>query len=133
MAEAQVLKLAEDDLWVEEQWQKHKPEWEKQEAEQLLKHLEETDPWEALRMRERAVKDRELTRRENRQDSYDADDSTGELANVEPDWDTFNAMTMKVERATIGKLPAILSPNPPKDTDGRREESGRGVRELQGK
>ena len=24
-------------------------------------------------------------------------------------------------------------PNPPKDTDGRREESGRGVRELQGK
>ena len=29
--------------------------------------------------------------------------------------------------------PAGLSPNPPKDTDGRREESGRGVRELQGK
>ena len=28
---------------------------------------------------------------------------------------------------------ADLSPNPPKDTDGRREESGRGVRELQGK
>ncbi len=28
---------------------------------------------------------------------------------------------------------AILNPNPPKDTDGRREESGRGVRELQGK
>ena len=27
----------------------------------------------------------------------------------------------------------FLSPNPPKDTDGRREESGRGVRELQGK
>ena len=26
-----------------------------------------------------------------------------------------------------------LSPNPPKDTDGRREESGRGMRELQGK
>ena len=26
-----------------------------------------------------------------------------------------------------------VSPNPPKDTDGRREESGRGVRELQGK
>ena len=26
-----------------------------------------------------------------------------------------------------------ISPNPPKDTDGRREESGRGVRELQGK
>ena len=27
----------------------------------------------------------------------------------------------------------IFNPNPPKDTDGRREESGRGVRELQGK
>ncbi len=27
----------------------------------------------------------------------------------------------------------VLNPNPPKDTDGRREESGRGVRELQGK
>ena len=27
----------------------------------------------------------------------------------------------------------FLNPNPPKDTDGRREESGRGVRELQGK
>ena len=26
-----------------------------------------------------------------------------------------------------------ISPNPPKDTDGRREDSGRGVRELQGK
>ena len=28
---------------------------------------------------------------------------------------------------------SLLNPNPPKDTDGRREESGRGVRELQGK
>ena len=27
----------------------------------------------------------------------------------------------------------LLNPNPPKDTDGRREESGRGVRDLQGK
>ena len=26
---------------------------------------------------------------------------------------------------------ADLSPNPPKDTDGRREDRGRGVRELQ--
>ncbi len=25
---------------------------------------------------------------------------------------------------------SFFSPNPPKDTDGRREESGRGVREL---
>ena len=99
LAELEVLKLAEDDLWVKEQWQKH---------------LEETNPWEALKARERDVKSRELSRREKRQDDYDADDSTGELANVEPDWDTFNAMTMKVERATIGKLPAILS-----RTDGR--------------
>ncbi len=30
-------------------------------------------------------------------------------------------------------LESQVSPNPPKDTDGRREESGRGVRELQGK
>ena len=35
---------------------------------------------------------------------------------------------------TIGGTRTIdLNPNPPKDTDGRREESGRGVRELQGK
>ena len=33
----------------------------------------------------------------------------------------------------LSKTPGKLSPNPPKDTDGRREESGRGVRELQGK
>ena len=26
----------------------------------------------------------------------------------------------------------MLTPNPPKDTDGRREDRGRGVRELQG-
>ena len=32
------------------------------------------------------------------------------------------------------KLAVLLSPNPPKDTDGRREDSGRGwVRELQGR
>ena len=70
-ADARVIKMAEDDLWVEEQWQKIKPEWEKQEAELLQKHLEETDPWEALKARERAVKDRELSRREKRQDGYD--------------------------------------------------------------
>ena len=100
LADAQVLKLAEDDLWVAEQWQKH---------------LEETDPWEALKARERAVKGRELSRREKRQDGYDANDaSTGDLVEVEADWDTFNAMTMDVVRSTIGKLPAILS-----RTDGR--------------
>ena len=32
------------------------------------------------------------------------------------------------------RLSVPLSPNPPKDTDGRREDSGRGwVRELQGR
>ena len=36
--------------------------------------------------------------------------------------------------ALITALLAWLSPNPPKDTDGRREDSGRGwVRELQGR
>ena len=44
-------------------------------------------PWEALKLRERNVKDRESGRRENRQDAYDADD--GQAATVEPDWDTF--------------------------------------------
>ena len=33
----------------------------------------------------------------------------------------------------IGIRRSLVNPNPPKDTDGRREESGRGVRELQGK
>ena len=33
-----------------------------------------------------------------------------------------------------GPIADVLSPNPPKDTDGRREDSGRGwVRELQGR
>ena len=35
---------------------------------------------------------------------------------------------------TIGRVEshnAFLSPNPPMDADGRREDSGRGVRELQ--
>ncbi len=38
-------------------------------------------------------------------------------------------------RVTTDYVPSSswVSPNPPKDTDGRREESGRGVRELQGK
>ena len=36
--------------------------------------------------------------------------------------------------ATVSPKPTqhsrVLSPNPPKDTDGRREDSGRGMREL---
>ena len=38
-----------------------------------------------------------------------------------------------LRRKTLCRLALSLTPNPPKDTDGRREESGRGVRELQGK
>ena len=35
---------------------------------------------------------------------------------------------------TIEEANVVLNPNPPKDTDGRREDSGRGwVRELQGR
>ena len=37
------------------------------------------------------------------------------------------------QRAMARAMAKLLNPNPPKDTDGRREESGRGVRELQGK
>ena len=36
-------------------------------------------------------------------------------------------------RLDAGQPDKILSPNPPKDTEGRREDSGRGVRELQGR
>ena len=37
-----------------------------------------------------------------------------------------------IEVAHRGKsLARTVNPNPPKDTDGRREDSGRGVRELQ--
>ena len=39
-----------------------------------------------------------------------------------------------ISSKVMTQLAESLSPNPPKDTDGRREESGRGgVRELQGK
>ena len=75
-------------------------EWEKQEDDELAD-------------RERAVKSREIGRRERRQDAYEADEG-GQAATVEPDWDTFDSMTMDVVRSTIGKLPAILS-----RTDGR--------------
>ena len=46
---------------------------------------------------------------------------------------TLTANALYVVRYTAARLGVtVLSPNPPKDTDGRREESGRGVRELQG-
>ena len=35
--------------------------------------------------------------------------------------------------AALNLANELLNPNPPKDTDGRREDSGRGVRELQGR
>ena len=43
-------------------------------------------------------------------------------------WDGDGAMTHEDQMRSLR-----LSPNPPKDTDGRREDSGRGVRELQGR
>ena len=46
--------------------------------------------------------------------------------------DRYSEEDAKQIRAQLAATP-VLSPNPPKDTDGRREESGRGVRELQGK
>ena len=51
--------------------------------------------------------------------------------------DTGLEMIEEVSKVMAGFIGLIIgyyfSPNPPKDTDGRREESGRGVRELQGK
>ena len=45
--------------------------------------------------------------------------------------DEGNSIALSSGMTMIGR--AVLTPNPPKDTDGRREESRRGVRELQGK
>ena len=41
----------------------------------------------------------------------------------------------EIKAVSLTKLPVAnrLTPNPPKDTDGRREDSGRGVRELRGR
>ena len=47
-------------------------------------------------------------------------------------WPNALVVPLSISWATIG-IGLWLSPNPPKDTDGRREESGRVVRELQGK
>ena len=42
--------------------------------------------------------------------------------------------SIRVNLATYQRAVVLrVNPNPPKDTDGRREESGRVVRELQGK
>ena len=105
LTEVQVLKLAEDDLWVEEQWQKLKPEWEKQEAEQWLKHLEETNPWEALKARERTVKDRELSRRENRQNAYDAAEGEGQPKDSE---EPLAAFEMPMDGSELDLAPTAM-------------------------
>ena len=48
------------------------------------------------------------------------------------DFDT--ALDLAAELGKTRRRPVWLNPNPPKDTDGRREDSGRGwVRELQGR
>ena len=50
-------------------------------------------------------------------------------------WDLLYAILsgLQPHLASSPHISPVLNPNPPKDTDGRREESGRGVRELQGK
>ena len=57
--------------------------------------------------------------------------------NGEKDWvvnDVVGGLSVVViGRAAGPSAVAYFNPNSPKDTDGRREESGRGVRELQGK
>ena len=42
-------------------------------------------------------------------------------------------MRLPDNRKALTLREALLNPNPPKDTDGRCEDSGRGVRELQGR
>ena len=61
------------------------------------------------------------TRRLPIDDSFPKGPNVGELL---PDFESVDQSGSKVR----------FSPNPPKDTDGRREDSGRGwVRELQGR
>ena len=69
-----------------------------------------------LRDREQAVKHREITRREKRHDNYDAEAlaEAADLTAVEPDWDTFDSMTMDVVRPIIDRPEALLT-----RTDGR--------------
>ena len=66
------------------------------------------------------------------------------LVNPEERFNLFNVKLHGINEETVNDSPTFpriyselchrLSPNPPKDTDGRREGSGRGwVRELQGR
>ena len=56
-----------------------------------------------------------------------------------PNWTSMRTHVDRKERTTMFEMTVDhvkvnrLSPNPPKDTDGRCEDSGRGVRELQGR
>ena len=54
---------------------------------------------------------------------------------IDMEWVSAGGDELLVEVPAAGRpLNFVLSPNPPKDTDGRREDSGRGwVRELQGR
>ena len=62
-------------------------------------------------------------------------DDLGLLAALGPAGDAIQSQADVLVLARRGsRALGILSPNPPKDTDGRREDSGRGwVRELQGR
>ena len=62
-------------------WDKALAEVEAQDIARAEAVWAEANPWEALKARERTVKDREITRRERRQDGYDSDDaSAGEAS-----------------------------------------------------
>ena len=88
---------------------------------------------------------RKATRQMNYAWYVDLPDDHPWLAQVEKDFQVHmkgctlfmdDLMTLIRERPAVDRKQLIgvwLTPNPPKDTDGRREESGRGVRELQGK
>ena len=45
--------------------------------------------------------------------------------------DGFASLPWKPQASSAKSVVVILTPNPPMDTDGRREDSGRGMRELQ--
>ena len=85
-------------------------------ADERQKQLERANKIRAtdLEARDLAQKERAGARAQVREDAADAAAAIDPTAEVEPDWDAFDAMTMDVVRSTIGKLPAILT-----RTDGR--------------
>ena len=70
---------------------------------ECAKYLAEADPEAALLARERAVKDRELSRRERRQDGYDADDATEPAAGL-----TFEDFAQEVTLLDVERLPSAF-------------------------